>query len=148
MRVLYCTRGDSPHDQRFLTALGKSGHEVYALRLQACTPQTPPGVTEVPWEGLPGPLKLSQVPALTSRLRTLLGNLEPDLVHAGPIQDVAYLIGQAGFHPLLTMSWGFDLMKDAYLSPLKRWQTRWTLARSDMLTLDCQATAEDRKSVV
>jgi len=63
-------------------------------------------------------------------------------VHAGPIQDVAYLIGQAGFHPLLTMSWGFDLMKDAYLTPLKRWQTRWTLAHSDMLTLDCQATAE------
>ena len=142
MRVLYCTRGDSPHDQRFLTALGQSGHEVYALRLQACTPQTPPGVTEVPWEGLPGPLKLSQVPILSARLRTLLGNLEPDLVHAGPIQDVAYLIGQAGFHPLLTMSWGFDLMKDAYLSPLKRWQTRWTLAHSDMLTLDCQATAE------
>jgi len=142
MRVLYCTRGDSPHDQRFLTALGQSGHEVYALRLLQCTPQTPAGVTEVPWDGLPGPFKLSQVPVLAARLRTLLHNLEPDLVHAGPIQDVAFLVAQAGFHPLLTMSWGFDLMKDAYLSPLKRWQTRWTFFHSDAVTLDCQATAE------
>ncbi len=142
MRVLYCTRSDSPHDRRFLTALGQSSHEVYALRLFGGTPLTPKGVTEVPWQGLSGALRLSDLPGQLRQLRRLLTNLRPDLVHAGPIQDLAFLAARAGFHPLLTMSWGFDLMKDAYQSPLRRWQTRYTLKRSDYLTLDCQATAD------
>ena len=142
MRVLYCTRSDSPHDRRFLTALGKSGHEVYALRLLGGKPQTPKGVTEVPWQGVRGALQLKDLPRQQRQLRRLLANLQPDLIHAGPIQDLAFLAARVGFHPLLTMSWGFDLMKDAYQSPLSRWQTRYTLQHSDYLTLDCQATAD------
>ena len=142
MRVLYCTRSDSPHDRRFLTALGQSGHEVYALRLFGGKALTPKGVTEVPWQGIHAPLKVTDWPGQLRQLKALLANLQPDLVHAGPIQDVAFLIAKAGFHPLLTMSWGFDLMKDAYQSPLSRWQTRYTLQHSDYLTLDCQATAD------
>ncbi|MEL7645247.1 MAG: glycosyltransferase family 4 protein [Anaerolineaceae bacterium] len=142
MRVLYCTRSDSPHDRRFLTALGQSGHEVYALRLLGGKPLTPKGVTEVPWQAVSGSFRLSDLPGQLRQLRRLLANLQPDLVHAGPIQDLAFLVARAGFHPLLTMSWGFDLMKDAYQSPLLRWQTRYTLRRSDYLTLDCQATAD------
>lgn len=143
MRLLYCTRSDSPHDQRFLEVLARSGHEVYALRL--FTSQEYPalnGVTNVPWEGSEGPFRLIKTHYLAGQLKTLLRNLQPDLVHAGPIQDVAFLIAQTGFHPLLTMSWGFDLMKDADLSPLSRWQTRYTLQHSDWLTMDCQATAD------
>ncbi len=142
MRVLYCTRSDSPHDRRFLTALGQSSHEVYALRLFGGKPLTPKGVTEVPWQAVSSPLRLTDLPGQLRQLRRLLANLQPDLVHAGPIQDLAFLVARAGFHPLLTMSWGFDLMKDAYQSPLRRWQTRYTLQRSDYVTLDCQATAD------
>ncbi|MFZ3071405.1 MAG: glycosyltransferase, partial [Anaerolineaceae bacterium] len=126
MRLLYCTRSDSPHDQRFLDVLAKSGHEVYALRLRKGEYPAPKGVTNVPWEGIDGSFRLTQAPRLVSQLKQILGNLQPDLVHAGPIQDVAFLVAQAGFHPLLTMSWGFDLMKDADLSSASRWQTRYT----------------------
>jgi len=60
LRVLYCTRSDSPHDRRFLTALGQSSHEVYALRLFGGKPLTPKGVTDVPWHAVSSPLKLTE----------------------------------------------------------------------------------------
>ncbi len=123
--------------------LAESGHEVYALRLDTSREYpTPKGITNVPWQGVNGTFKLTQTPVLTRRLRKLFINLQPDLIHAGPIQDGAFLAAMAEMHPLLTMSWGFDLMKDAYASPISRWQTRYTLQHSDWFTSDCQATAE------
>jgi glycosyltransferase involved in cell wall biosynthesis len=66
--------------------------------------------------------------------------IKPDLIHAGPIQRVAYLPALIDFHPLLTMSWGFDLMEDAATSKKMEEITRFVLRSSDWFTSDCQAS--------
>lgn len=143
MRVLYFTEGDSPHDRRFLDALAGTTHQVYALRRQTCQPQTPFGVTELAWpQGKPDWSNWNGWQAGIQQLRQLLDEVQPDLVHAGPIQGPALVTALAGFHPLVTMSWGSDLLFTAKRSPWMRLATQYTLDRTDIFLGDCQTVAD------
>jgi glycosyltransferase involved in cell wall biosynthesis len=67
----------------------------------------------------------------------VIREIKPDILHAGPIQSCALLGALSGFRPLVSMSWGSDLLKDAERNALYRWATRYTLSRSDVLVGDC-----------
>lgn len=141
-RLLYFTEADSPHDQRFLKALATSRYQVYALRLLAgTTPQTPAGITEVAWQGGKKPFRWHEVPRLVADFKKILAVVKPDLIHAGPIQKPALIAALAGFHPLVSMSWGSDLLLDAQKNAFWRGITRFTLHRSDVFIGDCEAVA-------
>jgi L-malate glycosyltransferase len=70
---------------------------------------------------------------------TLLEQIRPDLIHAGPVQSCGFMAAMAGCHPLMVMSWGSDILVDADRDEMSRWVTRYTLSRSEMLVCDCQA---------
>jgi glycosyltransferase involved in cell wall biosynthesis len=144
VRILYFTRDYTPHDFRFLTALSKTEHEVFLLRLERANLQRedrplPAGITLIPWRGGQRPASLKDGPALLGSLKRVLKAIQPDLVHAGPIQTPAFLTALAGFHPLVSMSWGSDLLKDADRNGRWRWATRFTLQHTDVLIGDCLA---------
>jgi glycosyltransferase involved in cell wall biosynthesis len=153
MRVLYFSRDYTPHDHRFLSAMAAGGLEVFFLRLERRARQTedrplPPGVEIVAWEvGQPAaPFRWLDLPGRVLGLRRILRAVAPDVVHAGPIQTCAYIAALAGAAPLVSMSWGSDLLVDAYRSAWMRNLTRFALRRSDWLLGDCQAvraTAEE-----
>ncbi len=152
MRVLYFTRDYTPHDHRFLTSLAENGNEVFCLRLERRGQQLedrplPPAVRQVRWEGGQGPFRWRDLPARLAALKRLLGEIRPDILHAGPIQTVAFLGALSGFHPLVTMSWGSDLLKDADRSWAYRQITRYTLSRSNVLVGDCQAVRDKAVSL-
>lgn len=143
MRVLYFTERDTPHDRRFLTALAGTDHQVFALRMKDCEPLTPKGVTECEWhEGGPDLSNWAGWEAGAAQLKKLLAGLKPDLVHAGPVQGPALLTAQAGFHPLVTMSWGSDLLRTAQRSPWMRSATQYALDRSNVFLGDCRTVAD------
>lgn len=144
MRVLYFTQGFTPHDHRFLTSLAASAHEVFSLRLERRGRQLedrslPPSVRQVSWRGGQGPFRWRDLPALLPALRRVLAEVQPDVLHAGPVQTVAFLAALSGFQPLVTMSWGSDLLRDADQSRVYRWITAFTLRRSRVLVGDCDA---------
>ena len=144
MRVLYLTEKDSPHDRRFLNALSGTAHQVFALRQHDCQPVTPEGITELEWPGgRPDWSSWSGWEEGKSKFNALVKEIEPDLVHAGPIQGPALLAALAGFHPLVTMSWGSDLLRTAKRSPWMRWATQFTLDRTDVFLGDCQTVADE-----
>ncbi len=145
MRLLYFSSGYSPHDYRFLAALSQTSHEVFYLRLEGNERQledrpVPAKVRQVQWVGGKAPFRWRDVPRLSLGLRRVLGDLKPDLIHAGPIQTCAFLVAITGFRPLLTMSWGFDLMQDAERNTWWRWVTQYTLRRSTFFVSDAQVT--------
>ena len=94
----------------------------------------------VDWSGGKREVHLLDAPRLLKEFRQIIQRIKPDLVHAGPIQTCALLAALSGFHPLLVMSWGFDLMKDVDRGFFWRWATRYTLKKADWFTSDCQAT--------
>ncbi len=147
MKILYFSRDYTTHDHRFLTSLAGAGHLVYFLRLEKMGVDLedrplPPEVIAVHWAGGRRPFTFSQTPRLLASLRGVLREVQPDLVHAGPIQTAGLLTALSGFHPFVAVSWGSDLLRDADRSSLWRWATRYTLRRGDVLVGDCYPVRE------
>lgn len=147
MRILYFSRDYTPHDHRFLASLAESEHEVYCMWLERRghrqeSRMLPAGITPVKWAGGQEPFHWRDSRRLLRDLKRVLGELQPDVVHAGPVQTAAWLVAKTGFRPLVTMSWGSDLLRDADSSPRLRKATAYTLARTAVLVGDCQAVRE------
>ncbi len=143
MRILYFTERDSPHDRRFLTALAGTEHQVFSLRMHPCEPHTPAEITELSWpEGLPDWSHWHGWQAGKTQLQDIVDRLQPDVVHAGPIQGPAMVAALTGFHPLVTMSWAFDLLRIANRSPWTRFATTITLESTDLLLTDCETVSK------
>lgn len=145
MRILYFSRDYSTHDHRFLSAITAGGHETFYLRLEQNLRQVedrpvPSQVRQVQWAGGGGPFRWQDVPRLALDLKRVIREVKPDLIHAGPIQTCAFLAVLTGFQPVLTMSWGFDLMEDVHRSRWHEWVTRFTLERSSYFTSDADVT--------
>jgi glycosyltransferase involved in cell wall biosynthesis len=143
MKILYFTRDYTSHDYRFLDRLAKSGHAIYYLRLERRghvleDRPLPPEVEIVHWMGGQSPARLSNGPRLLLGLRRVIRNLQPDILHAGPLQRSAFLAALTGFQPLVSMSWGYDLLQDAQRNAAWRWATRYTLQHSAALVGDCE----------
>ncbi len=144
MRILYFTERDTPHDQRFLKTLAGTKHQVFALRQFACAPKTPENITECSWPfAQPDWSQWQGWEAGRAQFQSILADIQPDLIHAGPVQGPAFLAALVEFQPLLTMSWGSDLLVKAKRSPWMRYATRFTLSRTKLLLADCQTVAKE-----
>ena len=144
MRILYFTERDGPHDQRFLTALAGTEHQVFTLRQKQCVPASITGITELAWPGeQPNWSNWCGWEAGKAQFLKVLDDVQPELVHAGPVQGPALLAALADFHPLLTMSWGSDLLLRAKRSPWMRQATQFTLDRTDIFLGDCQTVLDE-----
>lgn len=93
------------------------------------------------WAGGKQPFTWDQKEALLADLKRVIGEIQPDLIQAGPVQTTAYLVALAGFNPLVTVSWGSDLLVDAGKNARYTEITRYTMARSAALVADCQPVA-------
>jgi L-malate glycosyltransferase len=152
VRILYFTRDYSPHDHRFLSSLAGSGHEVFSIRLERHDLQIedrplPPDIRQISWRGGRAPFVWRKAPDLCLAFRQVLREIQPDLVHAGPVPNVAFLAALSGARPLVSMSWGSDLLRDIDRSRFQRWCARFALRRSSVLLGDCQAVKDKAVSL-
>jgi len=147
MKLIYFSLDYTPHDHRFLSALSETEHEVHYVRLQRGRQQNedrpvPSNIKQVLWEGGQHEFRWRAVPGYVRGLQRIIKELKPDLIHAGPIQTCAFIAALTGFHPLLTMSWGFDLMKDVHRSRWWEFTTRYALKHSAFFVSDAQVTRD------
>lgn len=151
MRILYFSRDYTPHDHRFLSALAESEHQAFYLRLERSNRQlesrpVPEAIEQVHWRGGQTTARLADGPALLWDLKRVIRRIKPDVIHAGPIQNCALLVGLSGFQPLVSMSWGSDLLRDADSSPRMYGATRTALRRTRLLLADCQVVKRKAES--
>lgn len=122
MRVLYLTRSWGGHDERFVQAWRAAGAEVAALAQDGSAPGQAHDVE------------------LEDAVRRAIA-AEPDVVHAGPLTDVAHVALRVWGGPLIATSWGFDLMDEVDRSAGLRERAREVLARADVVLVDNDAAA-------
>ena len=103
----------------------------------------PEKVSTIPW----GPIEKNwkRIKLQAPKLKTLLDDLKPDIVHAGPVQGPAFLAAMSGFHPLVTMSWGSDMLLEARRNFQTKRMTRITLSRTDVLVGDSKCIEEEAR---
>ncbi len=147
MKLIYFSLGYSTHDYRFLKSISDGGHEVFFVQLEGNQRQVesrtmPEHVHQVIWKGGREPFRWGNLLKLTRDFRRLTREIRPDLIHAGPIQTCAFIAVLSGFRPILTMSWGFDLMDDVHRNKWWEWVTCYTLKRSTFFTSDAKVTRD------
>ena len=141
-RILYFSRDYTTHDHRFLSALAQTEHEIGFLQLERRghvleDRPLPPEIRQIRWAGGQKAASFWDGPKLVAGLRKVIRDFKPDLLQAGPIQRSALIAALAGFKPLVTMSWGYDLLHDVHNGRAWEWATRFTLKRSAALVGDC-----------
>jgi len=147
MKVIYFSNDYSPHDHRFLSAIRDGGHEAFHVRLESNLRQTedrpvPEGVQIVQWAGGQGKFRWLDLPKYVLSFRRAIGQIQPDLIHAGPIQTCAFIAVLTGFRPILTMSWGYDLVEVAHKNRWMEGITRYVLRHSTYFTSDAMTTRD------
>jgi glycosyltransferase involved in cell wall biosynthesis len=146
-RILYFSTDYSPHDHRFLSAIRDGGHAAFHLRLESNLRQTedrpvPADVQIVRWAGGQRKFRWPDLPKYVVSLRRVINQLKPDLIHAGPIQTCAFIAVLTGFHPILSMSWGYDLVQEVHKSRWMEGITRYVLRNSTLFTCDAKVTRD------
>ncbi len=141
-RILYFSRDYTTHDHRFLAALAETEHQIGFLQLERRghtleDRPLPSQIQHISWAGGQSPVTLRMGLTLMAGLRKVIRDFNPDLIQAGPIQRSAFLAALSGFRPLVTMSWGYDLLHDVNNSHAWEWATRYTLQRSAAMIGDC-----------
>jgi glycosyltransferase involved in cell wall biosynthesis len=147
MKIIYFSKNYTPHDYRFLSSLSRTEHEIYFLQLEAAKRQTedrpvPENVQQILWAGGQREFRWSDLPRLVLDFRRVVKKIKPDLVHAGPIQNCAFITALSGFRPFLAMSWGYDLVMDADKNKWMQWVTRYTLKRAAFFTSDANVSRD------
>lgn len=147
MRVLYFHRDDGVHDRRFLDALGDLPVEVFALQLEnrvKLLPEWKPAanVHKICWSGSDDKFRWRQKTRMISELKQIYQDHQPDVIHAGPVDLCAYLAACAGIKPLVSMSWGYDLLFNVEKSQVSQMRARFALENTAVLLDDCQAVSQ------
>jgi glycosyltransferase involved in cell wall biosynthesis len=133
LKVLYISRGYTVHDRRFLLSFSEQGWETTHLPLQ-----------DERLEDRKLPPSITSLDPTCSRddVKRILQETDPDVVIAGPVQTGAHLAALAGAKPLVTVSWGTDILVDADRSVEMSAITRETLDKSAAVFGDCRAVRE------
>lgn len=147
-RILYVSEGYSTHDRRLLQKLAESGHESWHL---PCATDSGRYETRSLPEGIHPLAPLSRKPIspghlgwfrAAARFRRVVRAVQPEIIHAGPVQAGGFFAALSGFHPLLIMSWGSDVLLAPETSAWMRRITKFTLRRADIVLGDCNAVRE------
>ena len=150
MRILYLTDNNSVHNRRFLEKLAFAGYEVWFWNLTATQPSEgglPGGVQSImPIKSVHHSASPGQYREFLPQFQSLLGEHQPALVHAGPIQSCGYLAALADFHPMLLMSWGSDLLIKAERNSEWKHATEFALRKADALFCDCDTVRKKANS--
>jgi L-malate glycosyltransferase len=151
VRILYLTDNSSVHNRRFLEKLALAGYEVWFWNLTATQPpehRLPSGVQSiVSTKSVASGASPGQYRELLPQFQSLLKELQPALVHAGPIQSCGYLAALADFHPMVLMSWGSDLLMQAERNSEWRQATELALQKADAFFCDCDTVLKKANSL-
>jgi L-malate glycosyltransferase len=131
MKICYLANAASIHTQRWASHFARAGHDVTVASL---TNSTIDGV-DVRWIG-PDPNLCGRVAYLLAvpRLRRLLREVKPDLLHAHYAGGYGLTAALSRFHPLALTAWGSDVLILPRTSRLMRRLVQLALRRAELVT--------------
>lgn len=144
MTLAYLSSGNSIHTIKWVNAMVQRGHDVHLLTLHdADRAAIDPSVVI---HRLPFSAPLGYF-ASALRVRRLLREIAPDLLHAHYASGYGTLGRLAGFHPLVLSVWGSDIYDFPYASPLHRALVRTNLKAADVLCSTSHVMARQTEKV-
>src|SRR4030067_2345658 len=149
MKIFYLTNGESVHDERFLKKMIEQGYEIYLVSYSKDKmPIEIPGLKKIIYKPLvpsfiPFSIYFNYFPFGFLHLIYLIRKYKPDILHAGWVQHYGFISALCGFHPLVIIPWGSDILIEPHKSILHRMLTKFTLNRADMISCDARFVKDE-----
>jgi glycosyltransferase involved in cell wall biosynthesis len=139
MRICLMANAWSLHTKRWATFFQKSGHEVHIISKGGFGGDPVEGaVLHVIEKVREKPGLISDIlnyRHLTSQVKSIIKDIEPDIVNAHYISIYGVLAASTGFHPYVATVWGSDVLQDTKRSNRIRISVKKALGSADRITL-------------
>lgn len=133
MRVCFLGDAGSIHLQRWIQYFRQAGHQVEVISFRPCP--DPEVKVHLLAEGRDG--RLDYILSLF-KIRRLLGEIKPDILHAHYATSFGLLAVVSGFHPLVVSAWGSDVLVAPEKSMWLRAVVKHVLKNAEALTSDSE----------
>ncbi|MHB8378030.1 MAG: glycosyltransferase [Dehalococcoidia bacterium] len=130
MRAVYLADAPYIHTRRWVEHFAARGWDAQVISFR---PAEIAGARVHYIDGLE-PLGKPRYVVHARRVRALIRELRPDVLHALHLTSYGFLAGVSGFQPSIVSVWGTDVLEAPRLTPLHRWITRYALARAGAVT--------------
>jgi len=134
VRIAYLSIGGHIHTERWLSYFVERGHEVHLMTVQ---PAPIDGVT-VHDIRTGVPVKPVHYAVALGKVKRILAEIRPDLLHTHFLTGYGYWGAFSGFHPFIMTVWGDDVYLTPRESFLKGMLARRVLRCADLITGDSQ----------
>jgi glycosyltransferase involved in cell wall biosynthesis len=132
MRIALLAPANNVHTHKWLDFYSARGIDVYAISLESHADPDPPRRPGVKQALLPLAFGHKAAYLLTvKRLRRLLEQAEPDIVHAHYVSSYGLLGALANRHPYVVSVWGSDVYDFPQQGPAQRRMVEFALGRAD-----------------
>jgi L-malate glycosyltransferase len=138
MRVVYLADAPYVHTRRWVQHFVAAGWDAHLISFR---PAEIPGATVHYVDGLERIGKARYL-AHARRVRRLVRELRPDLLHSLHLTSYGFLAGVSGVHPNIASVWGRDVMAVASSMPWYGFLTRYALSKADHVTATGPRLAE------
>jgi glycosyltransferase involved in cell wall biosynthesis len=129
-RVVYLADAPYIHTRRWVQHFARRGWDAHVISFR---PAEIEGAT-VHYAGGFEAIGKARYVLKARRVRAMVRDLRPDLVHALHLTSYGFLAGLSGFQPSIVSVWGTDVLEAPSLTPLHRWITRHALRRAGAIT--------------
>lgn len=144
MKICYLSVASSVHTKKWCEYFLQKGYEVHVISF---VPWELEGVQvhTVNMEGMVNRSSLAKLSYLLTvkRVRKLIQEIKPDIVHAHYATSYGLLGALAGFHPFILSVWGSDVFSFPKKSLLHRMMLQFVLKRADAILSTSQVMAEE-----
>ncbi len=138
MKIAYLADAPYIHTRRWVRHFVELGHEAHVISFR---PADIEGARVHYIDGFEAIGKARYV-VHARRVRALVEELQPDLVHALHLTSYGFLAGLSRARPSIVSVWGTDVLEAPSISPLHRWVTRHALSRAGAVTATGMRLAE------
>jgi glycosyltransferase involved in cell wall biosynthesis len=130
MRLVYLADAPYVHTRRWVEHFARAGWETHVISFR---PAEMEGARVHYVDGLERLGKLRYL-AHARRVRRLVEELQPDVLHALHLTSYGFLAALCRARPMVTSVWGIDVLKAPQRTPLHAFITRYALAHADHVT--------------
>lgn len=141
MRLACIANGDSIHALRWLNYFARQGHEVHLICYKAMAGYDKSVRVHLLTRLSPRIWALSQYFSFLFwifQAGRLIREIEPNIVIGQYITVYGLLAAFSGFHPLVTIAMGSDILLDPKRNLLRRFLIRYVLKKSDIIIYDSE----------
>jgi glycosyltransferase involved in cell wall biosynthesis len=138
MKLCFLAAGNSVHSHRWIRFFAEKGHEIHWISL---TPLEFPELRGVHFHDRSARTKWISLAKAALRIRGIVRDIAPDIVHAHYAGSYGLLGAMSGFQPFVISAWGSDILF-AGKAPLRGRLVRWALGKARLITCDAHHMIE------